>query len=462
MLMAVRSGAGTGVVVSLVVFILTTVFLLVLTIVFYAGKTREMEERAKADAALAAYVKPQQRSSDLFKGFESAAKNSGQSVSQYLSGRYESVMSFVGSDASGGVDGMKTDFARFNLKDTDTLRSRMGTMNQDLNARQTEVQSLKDNMAALNSQIAEKEAQLEQAKKDHQTAMDGVENQIKGYRDSADEYRRKLEEAIDELNRAKDTLRARYESELGDLRNESDALARENGILKGKIDVFESKRADSQMRGSNPAMLVDGSIIDAPGSSDQVFIDRGKKDRIVLGMTFEVYGDKAQIRLNPQTGELPRGKASLQVTKVSDTTATCKVTRSVTGQPLIRGDVVANAVYDPNYRFKFLVHGKFDIDADSKPTETEAEYLRSLVLNWGGTVVDGETLPGDLDFLVLGAEPPRPVPPPDDASAVVIADFIKKNEANAKYNELFRQAREAQIPVLNANRFFILIGHTDR
>ena len=84
------------------------------------------------------------------------------------------------------------------------------------------------------------------------------------------------------------------------------------------------------------------------------------------------------------------------------------------------------------------------------------------MLNWGGTVVEGDTLPGDLDFLVLGAEPPRPVPPPDDASAVVIADFIKKNEANAKYNELFRQAREAQIPVLNANRFFILIGHTDR
>ena len=460
--MAVRSGAGTGVVVSLVVFILTTVFLLVLTIVFYAGKTREMEERAKADASLAEYVKPAQRNSDLFKGFQAAAKNSNQSVAQYLSGRYESVMTFVGSDPAGGVDGIKTDFARFNVKDTDTLRNRMGAMNQDLNARQTEIQSLKDNMTALSAQIAEKEAQLEQAKKDHQTAMDGVETQIKGYRDSADEYRRKLEEAIDELNRAKDTLRARYESEIADLRTETDTLARENGVLKGKIDVFENARAKDRMQGSNPGLLVDGTIIDAPGSSDQVFIDRGRKDRIVLGMTFEVYADKAQLRPNPQTGEMPRGKASLQVTKVADTTSTCKVTRSVPGQPLVRGDVVANAVYDPNYRFKILVHGKFDIDADGKPTETEAEYLRSLVLNWGGTVVEGDTLPGDLDFLVLGAEPPRPVPPPDDASAVVIADFIKKNEANAKYNELFRQAREAQIPVLNANRFFILIGHTDR
>ena len=38
--MAVRSGAGTGVVVSLVVFILTTFFLLILTIVFYSKQTK--------------------------------------------------------------------------------------------------------------------------------------------------------------------------------------------------------------------------------------------------------------------------------------------------------------------------------------------------------------------------------------------------------------------------------------
>ena len=37
-----------------------------------------------------------------------------------------------------------------------------------------------------------------------------------------------------------------------------------------------------------------------------------------MGMTFEVYTDGIQIRVNPQTGEIPRGRASLQVMKVSD------------------------------------------------------------------------------------------------------------------------------------------------
>ena len=158
----------------------------------------------------------------------------------------------------------------------------------------------------------------------------------------------------------------------------------------------------------------------------------------------------------------PRGKASLQVIKVAEGTSTCKITRSVRGRPVVRDDVIANAVYDPDYVFKFLIHGKFDVDNDGRPSESEAEYLRSLVIKWGGTVVDGDQLSGDLDFLVLGLEPPMPLPPPSEATPSQLEDWLRRRRAHEMYNELFRQAREAQIPVLNANRFFILIGYTNR
>ncbi len=94
--------------------------------------------------------------------------------------------------------------------------------------------------------------------------------------------------------------------------------------------------------------------------------------------------------------------------------------------------------------------------------QAEAEYLRSLIIKWGGTVVIGDQLPGDLDFLVLGLEPPMPLPPPSDATQPQLEDWLRKRRAHEMYQELFRQAREAQIPVLNANRFFILIGYTNR
>ncbi|MCI0631989.1 MAG: hypothetical protein L0Y44_15195 [Phycisphaerales bacterium] len=460
--MAVRSGAGTGVVVSLVVFILTTVFLLILSIVFYAGKANEMEAKAGAESTLSAYVRPNQRNNDSFKAMEAAARAEGKSVTQYLTDRYDTLIGFAGGDSAGGIEKLKGDLARFNLKENETLRSKMQDMFRDLKARQEELTGMKTQLTSLTDQLAEKDALLKQTTESHQQEMNAVEGRIAGYRDLTEEYRKKLDEAIDELAQAKDAIRSRYEGRVTELQNETDRLGQDLVLMKSKLDQLERARAEAALRATHPGMLVDGKVVDAPSSNDQIFIDRGSKDRIVLGMTFEVYSDENQIRLNPQTGELPRGKASLQVMKVNETTSTCKVTRAVPGNPIIRGDVVANAIYDPTYKFKFLVHGKFDIDGDGRPTETEAEYLRSLVINWGGSVISGDDLPGDLDFLVLGAEPPKPPPPPDDASAVVIDDYVRKNEAHDRYNQLFRQAREAQIPVLNSNRFFILIGHTDR
>jgi hypothetical protein len=182
-----------------------------------------------------------------------------------------------------------------------------------------------------------------------------------------------------------------------------------------------------------------------------------------MGMTFEVYDDVEALRQVDQfTGALPRGKASLEVIKVGETTSTCKIVRAVPGRPVVRDDVIANAVYDPNYKFKFLIHGKFDVNGDGVPTEVEADYLRGRVEEWGGVVVRGEELPGDLDFLVLGDEPPFPGPLRADPTPHETKIWIEKRTAYETYNRLKDHARDAQIPWLNANRFFILTGHTAR
>lgn len=460
--MAVRTGAGTGVVVSLVVFVMTTVALLVLSIIFYAGKAREAEERAKAENTLAAYIKPAQRNSDAFKAFEDAARARNESVAGFLHQRYDQLASFTVGKGDAPIDNVRSDFARYNVGENDNVLGRMRRMSQDLNAQKTEIENLNNQLKRLNDTITERDTQLAQLKQSHQQEVEGFNATIASYREAAEDYRNRLDGAISDLNQAKDSLRASYETQVNRLQNENDNLYRELGVLKEKISQLERARDEIRMKGRDPSLLVDAKIVDAPGAGDQVYIDRGRKDRIVEGMTFEVYSDFSQIRINPVTGEIPRGKASLQVMKVNDSTSTCKITRSSPGQPVVRGDVVANAIYDPTYKFKFFVHGRFDVDLDGRPTEEEAEYLRSLAVQWGGSVVTGETLPGDLDFLVLGVEPPKPSPLPPDPSPVLINDWLRRNEAHEKYNLLFRQAREAQIPVLNANRFFILIGHTDR
>ena len=130
---------------------------------------------------------------------------------------------------------------------------------------------------------------------------------------------------------------------------------------------------------------MDGEVIEVTGRGDQIYIDRGKKDQIVLGMTFEVYDDAAQLRPDEE-GNFPRGKASAQVVKIGDSTSTAKVTRSTRGRPVVSGDVVANAIYDPNYTFKFLVHGRFDVNGDGRATleETGLRPSADPILGWQG------------------------------------------------------------------------------
>ena len=71
-------------------------------------------------------------------------------------------------------------------------------------------------------------------------------------------------------------------------------------------------------------------------------------------------------------------------------------------------------------------------------------------------------MPGDLDFLVLGVEPPLPSPLRADAPKHEMDAWVKRRQAYETYRGLLTQAQNAQIPVLNSNRFFILTGYTVR
>lgn len=458
--MAVRSGAGTGVVVSLVVFVLTTVFLLVLTIMFYAGRTEAEEKEAKAIAAMEQYVRTAERNQDLFRGFEAAAGARNESVANYLHKRYQALMEYVDGDSSATLERVQGRLSRFGVGDSGVVANVLQDTYRQRTQAQEEIASLKEQLQRNQDELAQLNAQMDRVRAAHQEELTGVQQQIAGYRAAAEEYRAELEQTRRTMDEAVDRLEDRYESRIAELENETDELYRERVLLMSRVEDLQSRLSADRIRAQDPATLVDGRVIDT--STDQVFLDRGRQHRIVLGMTFEVYDDAASIRPNPETGQLPRGKASLQVIRVGDTTSTAKIIRSVPGRPVVRDDVIANAVYDPNYQFKFLVHGQFDIDGDGRATEAEREYIQNMIIQWGGIVVEGDELPGDLDFLVLGEHPREPAPLRDSATPRETHDWLARRQALERYETLFRQAREAQIPVLNANRFFVLIGHTQR
>ena len=462
--MPTRTSSGTGVVVSLVVFVLCTVFLLVLTIVFYSGKAKATQAEVAAQSTLAKYVTREQRQRENIKALEGTVNpKRGESIVRHLQEEYQELMGYVSGNPTLSFPSLQSQFQNYDVGEDGTVRGALQKLDSNLNKRETELDARTTELASARMEINDLDGDIERMKETHQEEMDAVTGKIAAYERAAEDYRAELHKVKGEYYSAIDRLRERYEGDIARLENEKDALFRERVVLKSRLDELQEILSVSRLQAQDPSTLVDGRIVDTVGGSDEVYIDRGKKDRIVLGITFEVYDDESALQqIDRLTGEMPRGKASLQVIQVRETTSKCMITRAIPGRPVVRTDVIANAVYDPNYEFKFMVHGKFDVDGDGKPSEAEAEYLRSLIVNWGGAVVQGELLPGDLDFLVLGMEPPLPPDLRPNATEFQIDDWVRKRRAHERYHDLFHQASEAQIPVLNANRFFILIGYTER
>jgi len=460
--MALRSDSGLGLKVALVLFVFTTVAMLILCIVFYRSSVNERTARDNAENALQEYVAPQERNTDVFARYESAASQQNASVAGYLHRELQEAMQWVDGDPSIDVETAQQKFVGLGVEPDGVVRLEFDDTRRNLAATRSEVESLQVQLEGRDAEIAELEARLVDADQARQDEVDGIMAQIAGYEAQLEDYRRRLDDTIAELNLARQRNADRYEGTIEELESENDDLNQELVLMRGRVDELEEILSTSRLRPQRPDELVDGRVIDSAGPNDTVFINRGRRNRIVLGMTFEVYSSPEGIGADPLTGQLTRGKASLQVIGVAEDTSTCKVVRSNVAQPVVRNDVIANAVYDPEYAFKFLVHGKFDVDQNDVPSEAEANFIRGQILDWGGTVVESSTLPGDLDFLVLGVEPPMPPDLPPTATSQQIEDWVRKRRAHEDYRQLFEQARDAQIPVLNANRFLVLTGFSKR
>lgn len=458
--MAVRSGAGTGVVVSLVVFILTTFFLLILTIVFYSKQTKALEAEDAAQKTLATYIKATERNNDQFQRHEDAAQNRNKSVTSHLNAELSEFAQFIGLAPGADSTALRQEFQTF-VGDNPNIRTALLQQTRSQKANQSEVERLTRQLQDWQGENANLQAQMEQLEETHQDRLSQLDQLISEYQRAQDDYRREVDDTKAMMQSRVDQMQINFDRTNNDLEDEIDQLNEQRVTLIGRVDELEAKVRQNQIAPPDPSTLVDGRVLEAAGSADQIFIDRGRDHHIVRGMTFEVYSDEAALQqFDPITGAQPRGKASVQVIKVGETTSTCKIVRNVPGRPVVRNDVIANAVYDPNYKFKFLIHGKFDIDGDGKPTEAEAEYIRRLVMDWGGQVVTGTELPGDLDFLVLGDEPPTPPLLRDNAPIHEVEIWLRKKGAFETYDDLRKKAADAQIPWLNANRFFILTGYT--
>ncbi|MEP0844902.1 MAG: hypothetical protein HRF43_19550 [Phycisphaerae bacterium] len=196
--------------------------------------------------------------------------------------------------------------------------------------------------------------------------------------------------------------------------------------------------------------IADGSVVRTVPGERLAYISLGANDRIKPGMNFAVYSRHRGV---PPDG---KGKASLEVVQVFDTTSECKVTSTTAGEPILEGDIVANPVFDRNRQFNFVVAGNFDLDFDGRIDDPAGQEVARLIEAWGGKVV--KTVDTRTDFVVLGAAPEvlRVGPVPDGAVAAEHAQ--EADTARKQFDAVVADAKSLGIPILTRTRFLHFIG----
>jgi predicted nucleic acid-binding Zn-ribbon protein len=334
----------------------------------------------------------------------------------------------------------------------------------------TEVGTLQD---AVKTADAAREQALQQANDDSAAARDASAKAAASVASAQEELQKRIDADNDDIKKTQgevDSVRKTFEDEQAVSTTKLDADDKQRADLINQLDSLKKQMDRLRDKLAGRRVEVEDAIVRRPeGEVVQIvdaktlYINLGQGDQIVPGMTFEVY-DKSQPL--PKLGDglddenLPKGKASLEVTRVLASGSECHIINVEPGQTIVQGDRLLNLIYDRNVKFKFFVYGDFDIARTGHPTPAGADIIRRLISQWGGEVVD--KLDENTDFVIVGTPPEVPI-----YSAEDLKDPLnEQNLDNAKlaadnYDKIVNRAVDLHTAIMNQNKFLYFIGFYD-
>ena len=460
--MASRSGgAGVGVGITITLLAIGCLALFILTIVFFSKFQRADRLLVQTRQETAEFVRDNERAGDQFQRLRQPSKDENKSVMGYLNDSLRTTMGRVTGVPNDSVGSMTAKLDSIEGATTNSLVGVIADRDAQIAQLNTQMKALDEDRKTAIADKNNEAARVDLIQDGHKQTLAALNEQLDRYKSEVEAYRAevvKTKEVMDK--KVTDTL-DQAATDRSVANDKLQALANENSTLKEQISKLRKEKAPDILRPKDEFALVDGVVATVNPADGQVFINRGRKDKVVLGMSFSVYGDAAAIRPDPATGEYPRGKAQIEVTSIGEDSSTARIIpgSELRGNPVVKGDVVANAIYDPAKTYKFVVYGNFDVNRDGRPTDGELTDVKAMIQGWGGVVVDD--LVGDVDFLILGAKPILPPPPRVGDPLPVVREYMRLDDIARRYDQLQQQAISTSVPVLNQNRFYTLIGKAE-
>lgn len=298
-----------------------------------------------------------------------------------------------------------------------------------------------------------------------QEAVREIEEQRRDIAAQFDEYRKNAAKQASALEKTIAQTRGEQAETQSRLSTEIEGLDAKIKDLYGtiaKLEAFRRNRMVDVLSG-----VPDGQIESIVAGQDLVYINLGRSDRIVMGLTFEVFGQTPGVVLNEERKY--SGKATIEVMNVFENDSVAQVLRRSPGREVLKGDLIANLAYDPAMTLRFYVFGEFDIDNLGRATTIDRQRIENMIQHWGGKLTSGgngaageQKLTYQTDYLVLGLEPEPPGPQPPSRDPAIIRQYEAKVQKYQHYQMLTKEAIELSIPVLNQNRFLTMVGYLRR
>ncbi|MEX0774875.1 MAG: hypothetical protein WD042_04070 [Phycisphaeraceae bacterium] len=469
--MAARArGAGvTGYAIGMVIFIILFVISLVFAILAYTQIDKAQQLAASTEAKYAKMVRPAEERDPAIEKLIGEA-NSRVSVVGTLHDENRKLKQFLGVDQTLPLGDEKNQPIQNLLKAAGldvAEQSAIGMLNKlqaELADRQNLLKQAVNERKQAEMRIAEYDKQKAAAAEEFQKAKDSLEKQLndllarqKSYTGTVTDNQQKLEKQLADIQAAYQQYR-----ETADKKIEEQAQAIR--VKDAQIASLMIKTKPVSVDPERYAELFDAKILSVVTGDNLVYINRGRKDHIWLGLTFGVFDTNTRPEWDERLKEYVNAKGTVEVVRVDQNTSVARIVSTSRGATINEGDSLINVVYDPNTAFKFYVFGDFDIDRAGAPSSSDRKRVEAMVTAWGSQVVDKLTY--DTDFVVLGIEPKLPEgqePKAEDgATPDVIEAWLARQRRYEAYNQAESQARSFGIPVLNQNRFLALVGYHQR
>ena len=179
-----------------------------------------------------------------------------------------------------------------------------------------------------------------------------------------------LQEAIDGNNAINVKFQADQAKSTKDMRLLKDDIVKtdeKNAVLKTRINIYEREVFDRP----------DGSVVRVAARSRSCVIDLGSADGLTINRTFSIY---ARDVTNFDKG---KHKAKIEVTKVNAFQAEATIIEEDPNNPILSGDHILTATWDPGFSVSIALTGVFDLDGDRYD---DRDKLAKMIERNGGKI----------------------------------------------------------------------------